>query len=41
MKTYNLGIIGAGMYAKVLMRCFKQDSREHHRSCRNVGEEAR
>jgi predicted dehydrogenase len=27
MKTYNLGIIGAGMYGKVLMRCFRQDPR--------------
>ena len=27
MKTYNLGIIGAGMYGKVLMNCFRQDER--------------
>src|SRR5215207_3019707 len=27
MKKYNLGIIGAGMYGKVLMRCFHQDDR--------------
>jgi predicted dehydrogenase len=27
MKKYNLGIIGAGMYSKVLMRYFKQDER--------------
>ncbi|MBN2116378.1 MAG: Gfo/Idh/MocA family oxidoreductase [Anaerolineales bacterium] len=27
MKTYKLGIIGAGMYGKVLMRCFRQDPR--------------
>ena len=27
MKTYNLGIIGAGMYGKVLMRYFQQDER--------------
>jgi predicted dehydrogenase len=27
MKKYNLGIIGAGMYGKVLMRWFKQDER--------------
>jgi predicted dehydrogenase len=27
MKTHNLGIIGAGMYGKVLMRCFQQDER--------------
>jgi predicted dehydrogenase len=27
MATYNLGIIGAGMYGKVLMRWFKQDER--------------
>jgi predicted dehydrogenase len=27
MKKHNLGMIGAGMYAKVLMRCFKQDPR--------------
>jgi predicted dehydrogenase len=27
MKTYNLGIIGAGMYGKILMRCFQQDER--------------
>ena len=27
MKTYNLGIIGAGMYGKVLMRCFVKDPR--------------
>ncbi len=27
MKKYNLGIIGAGMYGKVLMRCFQQDER--------------
>jgi predicted dehydrogenase len=27
MKKYNLGIIGAGMYGKVLMRCFRQDER--------------
>ena len=27
MKQYNLGIIGAGMYGKVLMRCFQQDER--------------
>ncbi len=27
MKKYKLGIIGAGMYGKVLMRCFRQDER--------------
>jgi len=27
MKTYNLGIIGAGMYGQVLMRYFQQDER--------------
>lgn len=27
MEKYNLGIIGAGMYGKVLMRCFQQDHR--------------
>ena len=27
MKKYNLGIIGAGMYGKILMRCFQQDDR--------------
>ncbi len=27
MKKYNLGIIGAGMYGKMLMRCFQQDLR--------------
>ena len=27
MKKHNLGIIGAGMYGKVLMRCFQQDGR--------------
>jgi predicted dehydrogenase len=27
MKKYKLGIIGAGMYGKVLMRCFRQDDR--------------
>jgi predicted dehydrogenase len=27
MKTYNLGIIGAGMYGKVLMKYFQQDQR--------------
>ena len=27
MKKYNLGIIGVGMYGKVLMRCFQQDGR--------------
>src|SRR6266487_5434874 len=27
MKKYNLGIIGAGMYGKVLMRWFQQDTR--------------
>ena len=27
MTQYNLGIIGAGMYGKVLMRCFRQDER--------------
>jgi len=27
LKKYNLGIIGAGMYGKVLMRCFQQDDR--------------
>lgn len=27
MKKYNLGIIGAGMYGKVLMRWFRQDER--------------
>jgi predicted dehydrogenase len=27
MTKYNLGIIGAGMYGKVLMRCFQQDER--------------
>jgi len=27
MKKYNLGIIGAGMYGKVLMRYFQQDER--------------
>src|SRR5829696_5873552 len=29
MKKYNLGIIGAGMYGKVLMRCFQQDERSN------------
>ncbi len=29
MTKYNLGIIGAGMYGKVLMRCFQQDERSH------------
>jgi predicted dehydrogenase len=27
MKKYNIGIIGAGMYGKILMRCFQQDER--------------
>ena len=27
MKKHKLGMVGAGMYAKVLMRCFKQDPR--------------
>ena len=27
MKKYNLGIIGAGMYGKILMRCFQQEER--------------
>jgi len=27
MNQYNLGIIGAGMYGKVLRRCFLQDER--------------
>ncbi|MGB7538171.1 MAG: Gfo/Idh/MocA family oxidoreductase [Anaerolineales bacterium] len=27
MKTYNLGIIGAGMYGKVLAGCFQKDTR--------------
>jgi predicted dehydrogenase len=27
MKKYRLGIIGAGMYGKVLLRCFRQDPR--------------
>lgn len=27
MKTYNLGIIGAGMYGKILMRHFQKDAR--------------
>ena len=27
MNKYNLGIIGAGMYGKVLMRHFQQDER--------------
>ena len=27
MKTHNLGIIGAGMYGKVLMKHFQQDER--------------
>jgi predicted dehydrogenase len=27
MKSYHLGIIGAGMYGKMLMRCFQQDER--------------
>ena len=27
MKSYNLGIIGAGMYGKILMRYFQQDDR--------------
>lgn len=27
MKKYKLGIIGAGMYGKMLMRCFQQDAR--------------
>ena len=27
MKKYNLGIIGAGMYGKILTRCFQQDER--------------
>jgi predicted dehydrogenase len=27
MKRYKLGIIGAGMYGKMLMRCFRQDPR--------------
>jgi len=29
MKKYHLGIIGAGMYGKVLMRGFQQDERAH------------
>lgn len=29
MKQYNLGIIGAGMYGKVLARCLQQDGRAH------------
>jgi predicted dehydrogenase len=29
MKKYNLGIIGAGMYGKMLMRAFQQDERAH------------
>jgi predicted dehydrogenase len=29
MTKYNLGIIGAGMYGKILMRYFKQDERAH------------
>jgi predicted dehydrogenase len=29
MKTYNLGIIGAGMYGKVLMKWLQQDERAH------------
>src|SRR5258706_2792102 len=27
MKKYNLGIIGAGMYGKILMKYFQQDER--------------
>ncbi len=27
MKKYNLGIIGAGMYGKILMRAFQKDER--------------
>lgn len=27
MKKYNLGIIGAGMYGKILIRCFQEDER--------------
>src|SRR5262245_28195683 len=27
MKQYNLGIIGAGMYGKILIKCFKQEER--------------
>jgi predicted dehydrogenase len=27
MKKYNIGIIGAGMYGKVLLRCLRQDDR--------------
>ena len=27
MKKYNLGIIGAGMYGKILMRAFRKDER--------------
>ena len=29
MATYNLGIIGSGMYGKVLMRWFREDERAH------------
>ena len=29
MKKYNLGIIGAGMYSKMLMCAFQQDKRDN------------
>ena len=38
MATYNLGIIGAGMYGKVLMRWFKQDERANIISVNSASE---
>jgi predicted dehydrogenase len=39
MKKYKLGIIGAGMYGKVLMRCFRQDPRAEIVWVNSVSEE--
>jgi predicted dehydrogenase len=38
MKEYNLGIIGAGMYGKVLMRYFQQDERANIRWVNSASE---
>ena len=40
MKKYNIGIIGAGMYGKILMRAFQQDLRRAHITWVNSASEA-
>jgi len=38
LKKYNLGIIGSGMYGKVLMRCLRRDDRANIKSVNSASE---